>query len=110
MVDGYDIDCLYVELPSYLNGNIYTWDDDSANRFADVILNFKLRDYALINHKFVTMKKTNFFSGNRGFPMLCLTFANLHDLNSCFSILDKPFHTQEWGWVYCRVWDKMSVY
>jgi hypothetical protein len=105
MVDGCNNIHCYIELPMFIHGNVYIWNDNNTTRFVNMVFNFNIKD-----HKFVVMGKTSLFSGNRGFPMLCLTFTNINDFNDCVSALEKPLHTQEWGWIYCKIWDSMSVY
>lgn len=94
----------FVELPMYVNMNLYTWNETRASRFFSV-LQEKLGNRKATRGIFKMLKKIYYYRGGRTFPMLMLTFNTLEAMNHCVRVLNDVIKTEEWGVVKCNVWE-----
>jgi len=99
----------YVELPLYVDGSLYIWNETNSARFVESILEWRLGDHAPVESRFEMKPKIYYYRGDRKFPMLYLEFSSLNALRHCTNMLNNPIKTQEWGYIMCQVWESTSV-
>ena len=99
----------YIELPLYVDGSLYVWNETNASRFVENVLEWRLKDHAPVEHRFEMKKKIYYYMGDRKFPMIYVEFASLNALRHCTNMLNNPIKTQEWGHIMCSVWESTSV-
>jgi len=100
----------YIELPLFVNGMLYNWDEYNSNRFMETVLDPLLGSHAPITSKFEMRKNImNYFddSCDKKFPLIYVEFFNFDDLLHCINILNHPIKTSEWGYMICKM-TKMS--
>jgi len=99
----------YIELPLYVDGQFYVWNEDNSARFVENILNWRLKEHAPIESRFEMKNKLYYYRGDRKFPMIYVEFSSLNALRHCTNMLNNPIKTQEWGYIMCTVLESTSV-
>jgi hypothetical protein len=99
----------YIELPLFVDGSLYVWNETNSARFVENILDFRLKEHAPVESRFEMKPKLYYYRGDRKFPMIYVEFASLNALRHCTNMLNNPIKTQEWGYIMCQVLESTSV-
>ena len=88
--ENFNLYC-YIELPIFVNGFLYVWNETNTNCFLENVLNKRLGMHAPIHSKFE------------------MNYKMKSDVNDCFNILKYPIKTDKWGYMICRLLEYTAV-
>ena len=98
----------FVELPLFINYNVFNWNASAASLFVDSLRQRMGTDYGPMSFRpehFAMRKKLYMYRGDRKLPTVLLVFRTLDAMRRTASVLNYPFRIDGLGEVKVNVWE-----
>lgn len=93
----------HLELPSFVDGLPYEWDDYQANKVYKYI-QYALGEDSPIGYKFVSKYKIYYYRCTK-YPMLLIMFSTIKAMRHCQNFFNKPKTIRGIGSLYIKMWE-----